>query len=199
MNDSPERRRIGLLGGTFDPPHLAHLVVAEHVRDALGLDEVRFLVAGDPWMKHGESPAHHRVPMARLAVDGLDGLTVDDRETFRAGATHTADTLRELTDESPDVDWFFIVGQDTANHLPRWRGIDEAMELATFVVAGRPDVDAELHELTPQLHPVEVPLIGVASTGIRGRVRQGRSIRFLVREPVIRYIHEHGLYGAADG
>jgi nicotinate-nucleotide adenylyltransferase len=199
LNDSPERRRIGLLGGTFDPPHLAHLVVAEHVRDALGLDEVRFLVAGDPWMKHGESPAGHRVPMARLAVQGVDGLTVDDRETRRTGATYTADTLRELTAESADVDWFFIVGQDAANHLPQWRGIDEAMELATFVVVGRPDVEAEPHELTPRLQAIEVPLIGVSSTGIRERVRQGRSIRFLVPEPVIRYISEHGLYGAADG
>lgn len=198
MNDSPERSRVGLLGGTFDPPHLAHLVVAEQVRDALDLDEVRLLVAGDPWMKHGESHAEHRVPMAHLAVDGVDGLAVDDRETRRTGATYTADTLRELTTESPDVDWFFIVGQDAANHLPRWRGIEEALELATFVVVRRPDVAPEDHDLTDRLVCVDAPLIGVSSTEVRERVRQGRSIRFLVPEPVIHYIVEHGLYGATN-
>jgi nicotinate-nucleotide adenylyltransferase len=198
LNDSPERRRIGLLGGTFDPPHLAHLVVAEQVRDALDLDEVRLLVTGDPWMKHGESHAEHRVPMARLAVEGVDGLAVDDRETRRAGATYTADTLRELTAEFPDVDWFFVVGQDAANHLPQWRGIDEAMHLATFVVVPRPDVTPEVHGLTDRLVTVDAPLIGVSSTTIRERVAHGRSIRFLVPEPVIRYIAEHGLYGAAN-
>ena len=198
MNDSPERRRVGLLGGTFDPPHLAHLVVAEQVRDALGLDEVRLLVAGDPWMKHGESHAEHRVPMARLAVEDVDGLAVDDRETRRAGATYTAETLGELTAESPDVDWFFIVGQDAANHLPQWRGVEQALELATFVVVRRPDVAPEVHGLTDRLVTVDAPLIGVSSTAVRERVREGRSIRFLVPEPVIRYIAEHGLYGATN-
>ncbi len=112
------RRRVGLLGGTFDPIHVGHLVIGEWVRDRLGLEELRLLVAGDPWMKQQESPASHRVAMARAAVAANPAITVDDRETHRDGPTYTAETLAQLHDEEPDVDWTFLLGADAASHLP---------------------------------------------------------------------------------
>lgn len=192
---------IGLLGGTFDPPHLGHLVVAEVVRDALGLDEMRFLVAGDPWMKHHESPAAHRVKMASLAADTLDGLAVDDRETRRPGATYTAETLTVLTTEHPDDDWYFVVGSDAAASLPRWHRAGDVLRLATMVVVDRPGhrlaqgLDAEL---TRPVRHVDVPSVDVSSTDMRARVAAGRTIRVLVPDPVVDYIHENRLYRHVD-
>ena len=113
--------RIGLLGGTFDPPHLGHLVAAEAAREVLGLDEVRLLVAGRPWMKGDETPARHRVAMARAAVADDPNLAVDDREAHRDGQTYTVDTLLELRDERPDVAWTFLLGTDAAASLPGTR------------------------------------------------------------------------------
>lgn len=198
MADAP--RRVGLLGGTFDPPHLGHLVVAEHVRDDLALDEVRLLVAGDPWMKAGISPARHRVAMTRLVADDDDALDVDDREVRRDGPTYTADTLEELREEEPGVAWFFLVGADAAVELGRWKRVEAALELATFVVVGRPGSDPAMTDpLLRDIVRVHTPLIDISSTGIRERVREGRSIRYLVPPSVERYIAEHDLYGADHG
>src|SRR5680860_591488 len=113
-------RRVGLLGGTFDPPHLGHLVVAECARVELGLDEVRLLVAGDPWMKQATLPPEARVAMARAAVADDPHLSVDDREARRHGPTYTADTLAELRAEEPDTELWFVLGEDAAAGLARW-------------------------------------------------------------------------------
>jgi nicotinate-nucleotide adenylyltransferase len=199
MDDAP-RRRVGLLGGTFDPPHLGHLVVAEQVRDALDLDEVRLLVAGDPWMKDGVGAARHRVAMAAGVAADDPHLTVVDREVRRDGATYTAETLSELRTEEPDVEWFFLLGADAATSLPRWHRAEEAVALATFVVVGRPGTELDLgHPLLQDVLRVDTPLIQISSTDIRQRVAEGRSIRYLVPPSVHRYIREHGLYGAAHG
>jgi len=191
-------RRIGLLGGTFDPPHLGHLVVAEAVRDALGLDEVWLLVAGDPWMKNEQSSAYHRVTMARLAAEGNPHLVVDDREARREGPTYSADTLTELHTDHPDDAFTFIVGADTAARMPEWDRVDQALSLADWVMVGRPGTDWPRHDLADQLTIVEVPGIDVSSSEVRDRIRDGRSVRYLVPEPVRTYIDEHRLYRAAD-
>jgi nicotinate-nucleotide adenylyltransferase len=189
---------IGLLGGTFDPPHLGHLVMTEMVRDALGLDEVRLLVAGDPWMKAGESPALHRIAMARLAAATLDGVVVDDRETRRDGPTYTVDTLLELTAGAPDTRWYFLLGRDAAAGLPSWHRVEEAMAMATFVLVDREAAGDVPPEFKQRLLEVDTPRIGISSTDVRARVAAGRSIRTLVPDPVRAYIHDHGLYRHAD-
>ncbi len=162
--------RIGLLGGTFDPPHLGHLVAAETARDVLGLDEVRWLVAGRPWMKEGETAAHHRVAMVEAALANHAAMSVDDREARRDGPTYTADTLAELTAEAPEVTWTFLLGADAAASLPAWHRIDEAMPLADWAVVARPGVDWPAHELADRLRrdaPDRCVLHGPAGTSSR--------------------------------
>ncbi len=187
-------RRVGLLGGTFDPVHLGHLVVADVVRDRLGLDELRLLVAGDPWMKDSESEVHHRVAMARLAVADDPTIRVDDRETSRDGPTYTAETLAMLHDEEPGTDFHFLLGADAAAHLPEWHAVEAALSLATFVVVGRPGSPRPSHDLMGATTWVDAPLVDISSTDVRADVAAGRSIRYRVRSGVRSYIAEHRLY-----
>ncbi len=192
-------RRVGLLGGTFDPPHLGHLVVAECARVELGLDQVRLLVAGEPWMK-GTAPtsAAERVAMTLAAVAEDPHLVVDDREVHRCGPTYTADTLAELHREEPDTDWFFVLGEDAAAGLARWERSDEALTLATFVVVTRPGMGTPVgRRLRPQLVHLQIPQLEVSSTQLRRRFAAGLATRYLVPEAVDRYVRTHGLYDAA--
>jgi nicotinate-nucleotide adenylyltransferase len=192
--------RVGLLGGTFDPPHLGHLVVAECARVELDLDEVRFLVAGDPWMKSTVSPAADRVAMVRAAVAGAPGFVVDDREVGRGGPTYTADTLDELHREEPDTGWWFVLGEDAAWTLPRWDRVAEAFALATFVVVTRPGHDAPPRSLLPgDVVHLQIPQLEVSSTQLRARFSGRHATRYLVPDGVDRYVRDHGLYGAARG
>ena len=190
-------RRIGLLGGTFDPPHVGHLVVAECARVELELDQVRLLVAGDPWMKSTESSARDRVALVRAAVQGAPGIEVDDREVRRGGPTYTADTLAELTDEEPDVAWHFLLGVDAAVDLPRWERGTEALELATFVVVTRPGHGVENATADVRALPkLAVPELDVSSTQLRQRYREGGPTRFQVPPQVDDLVRELGLYGS---
>jgi len=191
-------RRVGLLGGTFDPPHLGHLVVAECARIELALDEVRFLVAGDPWMKATRTPAAHRVAMAVAAVAGDAHLVVDDREVARAGPTYTVDTLRELRDAEPTTAWYFLLGEDAAGGLGRWHRVDEALGLATFVVVTRPGAASGSDDHGFALARLSVPGIDVSSSDLRARFAAGAATRYLVPDAVGAYVRDHGLYGTAD-
>lgn len=187
--------RVGLLGGTFDPPHLAHLVVAECARVSLGLDEVRLLVAGDPWMKTRISPAADRVAMARAAVADDPNLVVDDRETRRDGPTYTAETLEQLTDEEPGASWFFLLGADAAARLPEWHRVEDARAMATFVAVTRAGYDLALtHPVHAGVETLEVPHLDISSTALRHRVAAGLAVRYLVPSPVFDYIAGRGLY-----
>jgi nicotinate-nucleotide adenylyltransferase len=190
--------RVGLLGGTFDPPHLGHLVVAECARVELGLDEVRLLVAGEPWMKGtAPTPAAERFAMVCAAVDQDPYFLVDDRELHRDGPTYTADTLAELHTGEPDTDWFFLLGEDAAAGLTDWHRVEEAFALATFVVVTRPGHDAPAAgELPGEVVHLEVPQLEVSSTQLRQRYAQGLATRYLVPDAVDRCIRDRGLYGA---
>lgn len=191
-----EPRRVGLLGGTFDPPHVGHLVVAESARVDLGLDQVRLLVAGDPWMKRTVTPARHRIEMARLAVGDDQHLAVDARETGRDGPTYTVDTLEQLHVEEPDTEWCFLLGADAAARLGEWHRSSDALALARFVVVARPGhalpadspIGAGVERLT-------VPQLEVSSTGLRARYAEDRATRYLVPERVDWYVRRHRLYG----
>ncbi len=189
-------RRVGLLGGTFDPPHVGHLVAAECARVELDLDEVRLLVAGDPWMKSTVSTAEDRVALVRAAVDDHPGLAVDDREIRRGGPTYTAETLEELRVEEPDVEWYFLVGQDAARSIPDWERGGDVLELARFVVLTRPghehdDAPARIRELEHLM----VPALAVSSTDLRRRYREGAATRFQVPPAVDGLVRELGCYG----
>jgi nicotinate-nucleotide adenylyltransferase len=187
----PPIRRVGLLGGTFDPPHLGHLVVAEEARDALGLDEVRLLVAGDPWMKDGVSPASVRVTLCEAAVAHLPGVVVDDREARRDGPTFTADTLAGLRAEEPDTAWVFLLGADAAASLHRWERIEDALALARFVVVARDGDDPPVEALGHALEVLAVPRVDISASNVRSRIREGRSIAHLV-PPSVRHEIESG-------
>jgi len=190
--------RIGLLGGTFDPPHLGHLVVAECARVALDLDEVRLVVAGDPWMKgSAPSPPEVRLALVEAAVAGDPHVRADARELARSGPTYTADTLAELAAESVGAELFFLLGEDAAADLPSWERIDEAFARATFVVVTRPGQHAPAPEELPgAVVHLEVPQLEVSSTELRERYRTGDATRYLVPDAVDRLVRERGLYGA---
>ena len=193
-------RRVGLLGGTFDPPHLGHLVVAECARVELGLDEVRLLVAGDPYQKSTTSSPQDRVAMARAAVAGDEHLSVDARELDRQGPTYTADTLKALTVEEPDTAWYFVLGEDAAAGLATWHRVAEAFALATFVVVTRPgDTGPDDAVLPAAIVHLQVPQLEVSSTQLRERYAAGRATRYLVPLAVDRYVRSEQLYPKRGG
>lgn len=197
--------RIGIFGGTFDPVHFGHLILAEQCREQCRLDEVRFMVAGVPPHKQ-QSPileAKHRVEMLRFATAGHDGFRIDQRELQRDGASYTVDTLTELTTEQPDAEFSFLIGGDSLADLPTWRQPERIAELATIVAVNRGDdplpADEELESqlgatIVKRLRLVTMPGIDISSTDIRHRVRAGKSIRYFTPRSVEVYIREHKLY-----
>ena len=198
---NPSRLRLGLLGGTFDPPHVGHLAAALAVRDTMGLDRVDLLVANDPWQKSSDrvvSPAALRMEMVQALVDGQAGLGVDDREIRRGGLTYTVETLEELAKEQPDTEVFLIVGQDTANRIGTWHRYEEVLALSTLVIVNRAEDNSQLPEVLSgaRLQNVSMPLVDVSSTGIRSQVASGEDIASLTSESVVAVVRRHGLYGA---
>ena len=196
--------RVGVLGGTFDPVHRGHLALARAARDELGLDEVRFVPAGQPWRKAGRivAPAEHRLAMLRLALAGQSAFRVEALELERPGPSYTADTLEALAEAGPGDELFFIVGEDALADLPNWVRPERILELAILAVARRADVtpsalaeaEAKLAGLTERAVWLKMPLVPVSATEIRERVRRGEPVEGLVPPPVEAYIREHGLY-----
>jgi nicotinate-nucleotide adenylyltransferase len=198
--------RIGILGGTFNPPHLAHLLAAQEAYDQLGLDQVVLMpVATPPHKEAADDPGPQvRLELCRLAVDGDDRLAVSDLEVQRGGASYTADTLRALHATYPGVDLTFIVGGDMASSLPTWREPAEVAALARLAVAERQgtrraDILERLATVSGAAERAEffdLPRIDLSSSLIRRRVAAGQPIRYLVPDPVAAYIAQHGLYGS---
>jgi nicotinate-nucleotide adenylyltransferase len=191
--------RIGLFGGTFDPPHVGHLVTAVNVRSALSLDAVVLMVANSPWQKHGTrpiSPASDRLAMVAAAVADVDGLVVGDAEIRRGGPSFTADTLVTLADEYPGAELFTIVGDDAAAGLTTWERHQEVVAQSRLVVVDRPGKPVELPAGFDWLR-VEVPRLEVSSTDLRARVSDGRPLDYLVTEPVLDIIASRQLYRMA--
>lgn len=183
-----------IFGGTFDPPHFAHLAAGETAHDQLGVDTVTFIPAGRPWQKAGTdvSEAHHRLRMTDLAVEGIEYFTVDDREVHRDGWTVTIDTV-ESFDEDRVV---FIVGADAARGIPTWHRANELLDRVQIAVVPRPGIkraDVE-NAVQREIAWLDMPPIDLSGTMLRRHVSDGRSIRFLVPDPVLAYVADHDLY-----
>ena len=187
--------RRGILGGTFDPPHVAHLLAGEAAFRELGLDVVTFLPAGSPWQKAGldvSSPTH-RWAMTCLAVEGVDYFEPDDREVSREGWTYTADTLDTFP---PDEDLVLILGADAAAGMRSWHRFEDVVSRASLAVMPRPGVSEQaVLEAVGAHHRLDTPELSISGTMVRCRRRDGLAIRFLVPEAVLGYIESHGLYG----
>lgn len=193
-------QRIGLFGGTFDPPHVGHLVTAINVRHALGLDIVILMVANDPWQKLGTrhiSPASDRLALVQAAVAGVDGLVAGDAEINRGGPSFTADTLSELAAKYPTAELFTILGDDAASGLASWSRIDEVVSLSQLVVVDRPGAPVTPPAQYTWLR-VESPRLEVSSTDLRSRFSDGRPLDYLITKPVLEQIHARNMYGAAN-
>jgi nicotinate-nucleotide adenylyltransferase len=189
--------RIGILGGTFDPIHIAHLVAAVAVRHALALDRVLLVVAGVPWQKRGTvvAAAADRLAMAEAAVAGLDGIEVSPIEVERTGATYTIDTLRALA--AADRELFLIVGTDVAAKLDSWHEADHVRAAATLVVVNRSGAASGAERERDHDHDhetVTIPRLDISSSDVRDRVANGEPIDVLVPAGAVRVIRERRLY-----
>ncbi|WP_341578888.1 nicotinate-nucleotide adenylyltransferase [Microbacterium schleiferi] len=189
-------RRIGVMGGTFDPIHHGHLVAASEVADSFGLDEVVFVPTGQPWQKKNEvTESEHRYLMTVIATASNPGFSVSRVDIDRDGPTYTIDTLRDVQRLNPDADLYFITGADAIAQILSWRNHDELWELAHFVAVSRPG-----HVLNTDGLPVEdvsqleIPALAISSTDCRERVRGGHPVWYLVPDGVVQYIAKHHLY-----
>jgi len=195
--------RIGILGGTFNPPHLGHLICAQEAYLQLGLDRVTLIPARIPPHKpvEDEPGPEHRLELCRLAIQGDDRFDVSDLEVGREGPSYTVDTLEELHSSAPEHELFLIVGGDIAAGLPSWHEPERVLSLATVAVAKRRGtpwaaVDGALRSLQggERARFFRMPRIGISSTMLRDRVRAGEPIKYYVPDPVIGYIDQHHLY-----
>jgi nicotinate-nucleotide adenylyltransferase len=190
--------RLGIFGGTFDPPHIGHLATAVEVRSALDLDEVWMVVANEPWQKSPQravTSARDRLALVVAAVDGLDGVVASGIEIDRGGPSYTIDTLEELDREHPEAEVVVVLGADAAAGLPTWHRADELRERATFAVVERPGIVAPAPPEGWRCAVVAVPRLDVSSSDLRARVGAGRPIDVLVPPAAIAGIQERRLYG----
>jgi nicotinate-nucleotide adenylyltransferase len=200
--------RVGVLGGTFDPPHLGHLALAAAARHALNLDRVIFVPAGDPWRKAAlpVSPADQRLRMIEAATRGVSWAEVSSLEIERAGPSYMGDTLEALAG-AREARWWFILGEDALRDMLHWYEPERIIAAARLAVARRPGNDDEaitemlppelralLPDIESRIDPVPMPLLEVSSTDLRERVRDGRPTEFLLPEGVRKVIDEQGLY-----
>jgi nicotinate-nucleotide adenylyltransferase len=195
-------RCVGIMGGTFDPIHLGHLVAAEQARADLGLDEVVFIPAGSPYQKQdGTTPGEHRYLMVVLATAANPAFSVSRAEVDRGGPTYTVDTLRRMRERAPGDRLFFITGADAILNILTWRDAEECLRLAEFVAARRPGYDLgalDAAGLTGRVRILDVPALAISSTDIRERFASGRSVSYLIPEAVEQYARKHGLYHVAQ-
>lgn len=201
--------RVGILGGSFDPVHQAHLILGECAREQAGLDEVWFVPAAvSPHKQVGpRATDEERLAMLELAIAGHPAFRTSDVELKRGGISYTADTLRQLHREHPPCEWYLLLGADALADLPQWREPAAVSALATLVVAARPgsgppDVTGLTRALLalgappPRCMMIEMPQMELASRDLRARVQAGRSIRYQTPRAVEKYIQTHELYGA---
>jgi nicotinate-nucleotide adenylyltransferase len=190
-----ELMKLGIYGGSFDPPHNGHLIVAEYVRKELGLDTVLLVPSFVPPHKQERelSSATHRLVMTRLALRGCAGLDVSDIELVRKGVSYTVDTLKELKYRFPGSELNLLLGTDNYIEFNQWKETGMIRELARLIVMSRPGSEASVGQEEGTIF-CQVPAIEISSTQIRERVRRGESVRYLVPDAVRRYIEKNELY-----
>lgn len=188
-------KKVGILGGTYNPPHIGHLMIANEVKHALDLDEVRLMPTAMPPHKDADNQVtkEQRLEMVRLAVGETCGLTVSSYEIDRGGISYTFDTMKCLTEKEPDTKFYFIIGGDMIDQLDTWHRIEELLDLMTFVGVNRPGWQSET-DYPVQL--VSIPEIDLSSTLLRERFQTGGPVTFLVPQSVEAFIRREGLYGA---
>lgn len=195
MSVATTRRRIGVMGGTFDPIHVGHLIVASEALRALNLTEVLFVPAASPWHKHPEEDAQHRFAMVERAIEEEPAFRVSDVDIARGGNTYSVDTLDDLHRLEPEAEYFLLIGTDSLNSLHTWKHFKRLFALAHIVCLARPGYEPEANEtLLSGVTFLPVPAIDVSSTECRDRLRYGRPVRYMVTQPVLEYIDEHQLY-----
>ena len=188
-----KRKQVGILGGNFNPVHNAHLVVADQVRQQLCLDQVLLMPEYEPPHVDKKSTIDEkdRLKMLELAIEGIEGLGIETIELERKGISYTYDTMKLLTEKHPDTDYYFIIGADMVDYLPKWHRIDELVDLVQFVGVQRPRYKAGTS------YPViwvDVPLMDISSSMVRAFLAQGRTPNFLLPKPVLDYIEKEGIY-----
>ncbi|MEY2816442.1 MAG: hypothetical protein RJA78_1018 [Actinomycetota bacterium] len=194
-----DKRRIGVMGGTFDPIHNGHLVAASEVASAFDLDEVIFVPTGSPYLKDNVTPAEHRYLMTVIATASNPRFKVSRIDIDREGPTYTVDTLSDMQKLYPDAELVFISGADAIAQISAWKNADQLWDLAHFVAVSRPG-----HQLTipdaPEgaISKLEIPALAISSTDIRARVQTGKPVWYLVSDGVVQYIAKNHLYGQND-
>ncbi|PQD99986.1 nicotinate-nucleotide adenylyltransferase [Mycolicibacterium parafortuitum] len=202
------RRRLGVMGGTFDPIHHGHLVAASEVADLFDLDEVVFVPTGQPWQKRSRAvtPAEDRYLMTVIATASNPQFSVSRVDIDRGGPTYTKDTLRDLHAQNPDADLYFITGADALASILSWQNWEEMFSIARFVGVSRPGYELDGKHITAAmaelpsdaLHLVEVPALAISSTDCRLRAEQSRPIWYLVPDGVVQYVAKRDLYRGQD-
>jgi nicotinate-nucleotide adenylyltransferase len=190
-------RRVGIMGGTFDPIHHGHLVAASEVESLFGLDEVVFVPTGEPWQKSERqvSPAEHRYLMTVIATASNPHFWVSRVDIDRTGPTFTIDTIRDIGEQRPGAELFFITGADALEQILSWKDADDVLKLARFVGVTRPGYDlSDEHLPTDSVTLLDVPAMAISSSDCRDRVAAGRPVWYLVPDGVVQYINKHRLY-----
>lgn len=187
-------KKIGILGGTFDPPHNGHLIIANEVLSELQLDEIWFMPNQEPpHKKKSESVKNEdRLQMIKQAIAGNNAFRIETIELEREGPSYTVDTMKIINEQYPNHQFYFIIGADMIEYLPKWHNIDELVKLVQFVGVERPDYS---HQTDYPVLYVDVPAIEVSSSMIRDRLKMGKTVRYLLPDSVIQYIEEKHLYG----
>jgi nicotinate-nucleotide adenylyltransferase len=201
MSGQAQGKRIGIMGGTFDPVHHGHLVAASEVQSRFELDEVIFVPTGQPWQKIHQtvSPPEDRYLMTVIATASNPRFSVSRVDIDRRGTTYTIDTLRDLHAAYANADLFFITGADALEQILSWRRADELFDLAHFVGVTRPGYDLDAHHLpSGAISLIEVPAMAISSTACRARVAAGEPVWYLVPDGVVQYIQKRNLYAAAS-
>ena len=199
------RQRIGILGGTFDPPQMGHLILAEYSRETLAMDQILFVPVGDHPFKHDDTrqPVAHRLAMLELAISGNPAFSISRVDIDRAGPHYSADTVRLLRQQFPQAELYFVMGGDNLRELPTWERVPQLYRCCRLAVMKRADEDIapDMHDhllpgLSRQVDIVDVPMLSVwlSSTYVVSRLRQNLSVRYLVPDNVLQYIAEKGLY-----
>jgi nicotinate-nucleotide adenylyltransferase len=196
MKGNTMSKRIGIFGGTFDPPHIGHLIVANEVLNHLKLHEVRFMPNHTPPHKEKANGVtnEQRVQMVQLAIKHHPQFSLELLEIERGGKSYTYDTIVQLKEREPENDFYFIIGGDSVEHLTQWHRIEELVSLVQFVGVNRPNYSSS--RCPYPLITIEIPEIGISSSEIRNRLRHGQTVKYFLPDEVNQYIKEHRLYGA---